>query len=161
MKLIEMEMKIFCGGYQWHHVYQYIILSIIPLPAPPVLRSVRGNTSLSEANFYKQCASAGPQAVNKLILLFGGASVSVVNMQRGQFLPIPHYKSDVGCGFSIERLDSESSPFTHLLYFKRKSRLLYADFINVYLISMHRLKHSLIQVYLAQLTDNLSLLHLG
>ena len=32
----EMEMKIFHGGYRWHHIYQYIILSIIPLPAPPI-----------------------------------------------------------------------------------------------------------------------------
>ena len=42
----EMEMKIFHGGYRWHHIYQYIILSIIPLPAAPSREVSEGNTSL-------------------------------------------------------------------------------------------------------------------
>ena len=76
-----------------------------------------------------------------------------------QFLPTPHYGSEVGYGFSTESLDSKWSLPTCCIL--RRACLLSADFISVYFIRMHSLKHSLIQVYLTQITANLFLLHLG
>lgn len=44
----KMEMKIFHGGCWWHHIYPYIILSIIPLLAPHIGEVSEGNISLKQ-----------------------------------------------------------------------------------------------------------------
>lgn len=109
---------------------------------------------------FPSCPGAGPEVEINMGLLLSVVSVSVCS-SRGrcrevQFLS-PHFGSDVGSGFSTE-LDSKSSSCTHLLW---EPWLLSADFICMYFVSMHSLRHSFIQVYVAQQTVNLFLLHLG